>query len=69
MKGTGTGGNLHLTYHWAVFSLKCPWKQEGFSGDCHTLKDFLLQRALLGVSDVAEYWSLFWGGGRNVYSI
>lgn len=31
-----------------------PWKQEGFSGDCHTVKHFLLQGALLGVSDVAE---------------
>lgn len=62
----GTGGNLHLIYHCAVFSLKCPWKQEGFSGDCHTPKDFLLQRALLGVSDVAECWSLF-GGEEEIF--
>lgn len=48
---------------------KMPWKQEGFFGDCLTVKDFLLQGALLGVSDVAECWELVLGGRRNVYSI
>lgn len=53
--------HVHLTSCFALFSLKCHWKQRRFSVNYHTVKDFLLEGVLLRVADVTECWNLFWG--------